>query len=357
MASPWEKLGKRLLFAPFALAPRRGLEPIRPGYPPARVLIIRPDDRIGNLVLLLPLLDAIHQAWPGVRVDLLLARVSADLIQGDPRVARTIVFDKRRLVENGFRALDLFRELRREPYDLVLDASHPQEFSLTGSLLTVAARARRRVGYLAGSSGRVLDAGLLFQPDPSRHQSEVFLDLLRRLVPGVEGGPLSLPIGLAERDAARQVLIEAGADLGRRWLGIHPGGRGVKRWPIDQFAELIDRLAGHANRQILVFQGPGEEDLVRQIGNCPAVTIPRLPVRPFAAALTHLHLMIAGDTGPMHVAAAVGTPTLALFLSANQGVFGPPGPRNRALYDPRGLPVEVVVEAAESLWESSTPRA
>ena len=109
MASPWEKLGKRLLFAPFALAPRRGLEPIRPGYPPARVLIIRPDDRIGNLVLLLPLLDAIHQAWPGVRVDLLLARVSADLIQGDPRVARTIVFDKFHLISNLGEVIDRVR--------------------------------------------------------------------------------------------------------------------------------------------------------------------------------------------------------------------------------------------------------
>lgn len=356
MANHWEKLGKRLIFAPFWLSRRRGLKPVDPGRPPTRVLIIRPDDRIGNLVLLLPLLDALHRIWPGVLVDMLLARVSADLVQGDPRIARTIVFDKRRLVENGLHLFDLIRRLRQHRYDLVLDASHPQEFSLTGSLLTAATRARRRIGYLAGSSGRVLDAGLVFATDPMRHQSEVFLDLLRRLVPGVAGGHLVLPIDPAEREEARQRLIEAGADPARAWLGIHPGGRGIKRWPIEQFGGLIDRLAEDRSRQILVFQGPGEEILVQELRARDAVIIPRLPVRRFAAALTNLQLMIAGDTGPMHVAAAVGTPTLALFLTANHHVFGPPGDQNRALYELAGLSIEAVVGAAESMWASPVPR-
>jgi len=356
MASHWEKLGKRILFAPFALLPRRGLAPIRPGHPPARVLIVRADDRIGNLVLLLPLLDAIQRSWPGVRIDMVLARVSADLMAGDARVTRTIVFDKRRLVDNPLTAFDLLRELRRERYDLVLEASHPQEFSLTGSLLTVAARARRRIGYLVGASGRVLDAGMIFHPDPTRHQSEVFVDLLRMLDPAAVAGPLSLPIAADERKAARQLLIRAGADPLRRWLGIHPGGRGAKRWPIESFGRLVQLLAARDGRQILIFQGPGEEDLVRLLAGHPAIIIPRLPVRDFAAALTQLDLMIAGDTGPMHVAAAVGTPTLALFLLDNHAVFGPPGSQNRSLYEPGGLPVESVAAAAESMWETSTTR-
>lgn len=357
MASHWEKLGKRILFAPFALLPRRRLEPIRPGHPPARILIVRADDRIGNLVLLLPLLDAIQRSWPGVPIDMLLARVSADLIEGDPRVARTIVFDKRRLVDNPLHAVHLFRELRQERYDLVLDASHPQAFSLTGSLLTSVARARRRIGYLAGSSGRVLDAGLVFHPDPGRHQSEMFLDLLRLLVPGARSGPLSLPIDLDEREAARLVLIQAGADPACRWLGIHPGGRGTKRWPTERFGQLVDSLSGRPGRQILIFQGPGEEVLVQSLESRPAIIIPRLPVRQFAAALTQLDLMIAGDTGPMHVAAAVGPPTLALFLSANHGVFGPPGPHHRSLHEPEGLSVAMVAGVAESMWESSSARS
>lgn len=356
MASHWEKLGKRILFAPFALLPRRGLEPIHSGHPPERVLIVRADDRIGNLVLLLPLLDAIRRTWPGVRIDMTLARVSADLMHGDARVTRTIVFDKRRLVDNPLLAFGLLRELRRERYDLVLDASHPQEFSLTSSLLTVAARARRRIGYLVGASSRVLDAGIVFHPDPTRHQSEIFMDLLRLLDPTAVGGRLSLPIAADEREAARQLLIQAGADPSRRWLGIHPGGRGAKRWPIESFSRLVRILAKQDGRQILVFQGPGEEDLVRFLAGHPVLIIPRLPVRNFAAALTHLDLMIAGDTGPMHVAAAVGTTTLALFLLANHAVFGPPGSPHRSLYEPGGLSVESVAAAAGSMWESSITR-
>ncbi|TPW11392.1 MAG: heptosyltransferase I [bacterium] len=105
-----------------------------------------------------------------------------------------------------------------------------------------------------------------------------------------------------------------------------------------------------------MFQGPGEEELVRHLQSRVAVIVPRLPIRPFAAALTQLRLMIAGDTGPMHVAAAVGTPTLALFLTANHLVFGPPAPLNRTLYTPSGLSVEAVVDAAESMWASSSRR-
>jgi ADP-heptose:LPS heptosyltransferase len=349
MASRWEKLGKRLLFAPFALRRRRPLAPIDPARPPGRVLILRADDRIGNLVLLLPLVDAIRRAWPDARIDMLLARVGADLVAADARLDRIIVFDKRELVDNWLRIFGVVGELRRDRYDLVIDASHPQEFSLTGSMLTGTTRARRRVGYLAGASGRVLDAGLIFTTDPGRHQSEVFLDLLRLLVPDARGGPLSLPIRPDEAAAARARLVAAGGDPARTWIGIHPGGRGPKRWPVERFRALAGRLAADPSRQLFVFQGPGEEAIVRELAGAPVVVVPRLPVRSFAAALAPMRVVIAGDTGPMHLAQAVGPAVLALFLAANHRVFGPSGPPHRVLYDPGGLSVERVAAEAEAM--------
>lgn len=352
MAGYWEKLGKQILFLPFRRARGRGGARAGSRPDPARVLVVRPDDRIGNMLLLTPLFDAIRRAWPRAVLDVVTARATGELLEGDPRIARRIVFDKRRLVEGPWRLARFVSSLRSARYGLVLDASHPQEFSLTASLIVAAARGDWKIGYAAGPAADVLDDALGWSPDAERHQSEVFVDLLRRLVPGAASGPLTLPLEPSEREAGRRRLLDAGAEADRAWIGLHPGGRGAKRWPLERFVAVARALERVPGRRVLVFQGPGESALVDAWPADVGRVVPALPVRDFAAAISAPRLVIAGDTGPMHLAQAVGTPTLAIFLFANHGVFGPPGPPHRTLYAPGGPGDESVVRAAEEMLGS-----
>jgi heptosyltransferase-3 len=212
-----------------------------------------------------------------------------------------------------------------------------------------AARGDWKIGYAAGPAEDVLDEALSWSPDASRHQSEVFVDLLRRLRPEAVGGPLTLPLTERERAEARARLLSAGAGENRVWIGLHPGGRGAKRWPLEQFVAAARALEAEPGQRVLVFQGPGESELLAAWPDDVGVVVPPLPIRHFAAALAAPRLVLSGDTGPMHLAQSVGTPTLALFLFANHGVFGPAGPPHRVVYAPGGPSVESVVRAAREM--------
>lgn len=351
MASRWEDIGKSLLSAPLYLwstGPRPPIPP--PEGAIRRVLVVRPDERIGNLVLLTPLFDAVHRAWPGVSLDLLVGGAMVDLMARDPRLRACHVFDKRALVRNPFGLWPLARTLRRGRYDLAIDASHPHTFSLTPALAVRISGARWRLGYLDGPAHRLINVGLRLPPGVHAHLTDVYLDLLRALVPGAENRGLTFPLHEEERAEARRLLESVGLDLTRaRLVGVHPGGRGAKRWPMESFITLLQALGSDSGVQPVVFQGPGEEALVARVPPHVARVAPRMPLRLFAAALGWCDLVISGDTGPMHLAVAVETPTLALFLHGNHGVFGPRGSRHRILYRPEGPSTEEVISAARDM--------
>ena len=174
----------------------------------------------------------------------------------------------------------------------------------------------------------------------------MFIDLLRVVAPGAENRGLHFPVLPDELEEAQAVLAAAGVRAGSLLVGVHPGGRGSKRWPLPRFAEVIRRIQARPERQVVVFHGPGEEALIAGLPSGTGLPAPRLPLRLFAAAVSRCRLFISGDTGPMHLAAAVGVPTLALFLQPNFEVFGPHGTMHRILYDPSGLSVDAVHAAA-----------
>jgi len=268
MANRFEAWGKRILKAPLLLFPEGPPPPVPPPAGAVRnVVLLRPDERIGNLVLLTPMIDAMRRAWPGVRIDLLAGRAVARLAIGDPRLSDVIVFDKRVLVRNPFAIVPIARRLRAGRYDLAVDASHSHSFSLTAAFLTAATRARWRLGYLRDDGNRVLNAGIRREPGVRRYTAELYMDLLRVLVPDAASGPLTFPVSAAESDAARRVLRDRGIGPDAELIGIHPGGRGSKRWPVERFVELARRLAARPGARIALFTGPGEVPAVRLRGH------------------------------------------------------------------------------------------
>jgi ADP-heptose:LPS heptosyltransferase len=150
------------------------------------------------------------------------------------------------------------------------------------------------------------------------------------------GAPLGIPtaqlatkptLALAREEIAAAETLLRNASVGRPRVGIHPGGKwSVKRWPTEKFVELIDIVTRELGAQVVVFTGPDERDAterVRARADARAVFIDALPIRTLAAVMSCLDAMVACDGGVMHVAAAVGTPTVGIFGSSEPAVWFP----------------------------------
>lgn len=289
-----------------------------------RVLVTRLD-YLGDVILSLPLVDAIRDLYPRAEVDYLCRPPSSDLLRGDSRFAR--VFELQR--SGGPAAsLSLIRRLRSRRYAAVIDLySNPRSAWLarwTGAPTRVGGDRRGR---------RHLYTHPVSVPATVRSAIEHHLEFAVPI--GVEGSPRKPVIALSpgEIEAARVLLESHGIETrrpGAARIGIHPGGKWtVKRWPVPAFRELAAALAGEWNAAVVAFTGPGDEQPSRELREAigesgdVAAFLPTLPVRTAAAVLSLLDGMVVSDGGAMHLSVAVGTPTVGIFGSAEPDIWFP----------------------------------
>jgi lipopolysaccharide heptosyltransferase II len=285
--------------------------------PGDRVLVSRLD-YLGDVVLSLPLVDALRERWPGVEIDYMARRPGADLLAGDERFARVW------RVERGTRsALRLISGLRKRGYRATIDLySNPRSAWLTWS-----SGARVRIGGNRRGRRRLYTHPIAI-PRDVRRVTDVFL---------YYGVPLGIPsngrakkpvLSVAREEAAAvdaqlsQVRASAGP-----LVGVHPGGKwSVKRWPTEKFVELVRILTDAHGARVVVFTGPDEREATdrvhERIGD-RATYLEVMPVRTLAAVLSKLDAMVACDGGVMHLSAALGTPTVGIFGSSEPAVWFP----------------------------------
>lgn len=321
-----ERGGKRGLRAAFRflLPRRRPFEgPLEPGAV-RKVLVVRQDSRLGNLLLLTPLLRGLKTAFPGAEVDVLISEAYGEVFQGNPCLDRLLVLPQAVFWPDPTRPFRLLREIRARRYDAAFDASHMHAFSTTSAVATALTGAPRLIGYDRGDAGLFLNR-LVPQVEGRRHEMEYLLNLLRSVAPRAD-----LPKAEALRPEYHPTEEEKaeGARLWRSWgadeetVAVFLGARGAKRWDTERFLELARILAGEGRRSVL-FGGPAERSLLAGL-ELPrgVVAAPLLPLRLFAAVLTGARAVVTADTGPMHLAVAVGVPTVEIFMSSDAWRFG-----------------------------------
>jgi ADP-heptose:LPS heptosyltransferase len=310
-----------------------------------RILVVRTDDRVGNALLTIPLALALRDLLPGAEVDLLLAARRTHLAEG--LGLGLVPFEKTDAFRHPLRFLRFLRALRRR-YDVVIDAAHWHAFSLTSALVSRWAARTRVVGARRGPS-RIYSAAI---DPPPEGTPEVQAKLLL-----VQGLGLSPPPAPALRTRVGEDLGSwASGILGGDAVLLNPGARKPDhRWPPDRFAAFARALHAARGLRAIVTYGPGEEDLARAVVEAAgpsAFLAPETSLPQLAALLRKAALAVVNDTGPMHLAAACGVPTLAI-LHAPQGTrFAHPGPRFAAVVWPD---VAAAVTAASQLLDTAQP--
>lgn len=283
----------------------------------SRILVIKLR-AIGDVLLSTVVLRNLRIAFPDSRIDFLTELPSRDVIEGNRDVDSVLAFDRKSGSSAG-----LIMDVRRRKYDLVIDLfANPRS-----ALITRLSGARTRVGFPFG--WRKYCYNILVEPRGGKvHNTEFNLDALRGLgIPIIEARP-RFPLDDASEAFAR-AFFEGSNLTGERVIALNAGGGWyTKRWRAAQFAALGDRLASQFEARIVVIWGPGERtaaEELRSMMHAPSLLIPPANLKELGAILRKCTMLVTNDSGPMHIAAAVGTPVVAIFGPTNPQLQGPVG--------------------------------
>jgi heptosyltransferase II len=282
---------------------------------PRNILVIR-YSALGDVVLATSVLEPLRARFPGARLEWVTDALYAPLLEGLPELAQV-----HRLAKDGPNsALPLAARLRGR-YDVVVDLQNKVR-----SALVARAAAPLRTAFKRRSATAAVLA--LFGSDPPlvrAHATRLYAEALAPL--GVtDPGPLKVNLSPQALALAADALqsVEGPA------VALAPGARwATKRWPAERFAAVADALAADGV-SIVLCGGPGDRDAFAAFRASTrakvAADLSFLPIDALAAAIARLQLLVACDSGPVHLATAVGTPVLALFGPMSITCWGPPAP-------------------------------
>jgi lipopolysaccharide heptosyltransferase I len=287
---------------------------------------------IGDVVLSTIVIPNLRQAFPAAQIDFLTEKMSVEVVQGHPDLNAVLVFDRVKIqklpaTQQAAENYQFIRQLRGRKYDLVFDFfGNPRS-----ALLTWLSGANIRVGY-NWRGRRLFYNRVVLSRAATVHEAEFHLDALRALGLPIVSRSLHFPIDVASEAFAREFLIKNNLMNYVFLVGLNvSGGWEAKRWPLEKFAALADLLAEKCRAQILLFWGPGEKPYAQKVAQLlkrSAVLAPPTRLKQMGALMKYCQLVVSNDSGPMHISAALGTPTVGIFGPTNAKLQGPFGSKN-----------------------------
>lgn len=304
-----------------------------------RILIIRLS-AIGDVVRVLPALHTLRDAYPTARVDWAVEAKSAGILEGHPGLDTILVFERPPEFVKAARAFLAFcKRIRDERYDILADF---HGIFKTGMMAAFSA-APLRYGF---ARPRAQEGSYLF----TRQRAKVPRDTLNRVQENLRLCELMCPASQSKdvliyvppevQDDVNE-FFESEFDGGKLVVAMHvPVDRPEKQWPLEYFAELLDALLADGRFEVLLTWGPGQFASIEQVlvraRRHPVIAPETADLKHYAWLAHRADLYFGGDTGPMHIAWAMGTPVAAVF-----------GGTNPAQHAPHRGPCEILYEQAE----------
>ena len=304
-----------------------------------RIAVIKPS-ALGDVVQTLPLLECLKSVFPGSHISWVINRELKSLLAAHPDIDDLLVFDRRGSWRNS---MELWQGLRRGRFDLVLDL----QGLLRTALMTWATQAPFRIGLETAREGSAAACHLLI-PDTGREvpAHERYWRVATWLSP-LSPQPIShtapripVPVDFEDLNWAQTQLV----NLPRPLLAIHAGAKWVtKRWPAAKFGLVARMFLARTGGTLLLVGGPDDAplaaEMIEHLDDTPRpprylnlagrTSLPRL-----AAVLAQSDLLLSNDSGPLHLAAAQGTPVVGLYTCTSEKLSGPAGTGHRLLSAP-----------------------
>ncbi len=282
-----------------------------------KILLIKPRG-IGDIVLSTIILDDLKKTFPSAEIHYLTETFAKDALANNPLVSKVHTMGKTEFV------LKVAARLRKEKYDMIIDLwSNPRSAQIT--FLT---HAKYRVGF--SYRGRKYAYNILGTSEKGEHHAaEHNLELLKALGIEITSKRIHFYVSEEDNDWAKQ-FIRTNLPFGKKIVGIIPsGGWPSKRCDASKWVEICNAIKEKYDVIFLILWGPGDEadaEFIKNNLGHEAVLTPEIKIGMLSALIKNCDLVIANDSGPMHIAAALGVPTL--------GIFGPTNPKAHGPYSP-----------------------
>lgn len=314
-----------------------------------RILVCRPNHRLGNLLLLTPLLVELQRVLPMAEVDIVLAGDrGAELFRTFPNVRHIYVLS-RRMVRHPIATVRIVMRIRRARYDMAVD---PCETSQSGRSLLAASKAAYMVGIPRRSDTD--SSGTVAEPPTPVHMAQWPVFLLRRALANDPSKldndypSLTLQLSQDERQAARQTLdallhVKDGSPA-KIVIGLFADATGAKRYDEGWWERFIVAIhAQHPTCAIVEIAPPDGHS--RLSARLPVFSSPS--PREVVAVIANMTCFVSADCGVMHLASASGAPTIGLFSVTEMAMYRPYGPHDHAIHTRGKLPEDIARLASE----------
>ncbi|MBN2212557.1 MAG: lipopolysaccharide heptosyltransferase I [Sedimentisphaerales bacterium] len=306
-----------------------------------RILIVKPSS-LGDIVRALPVLHGLRRRFSKTMINWLVRPEFADILPGKPALDEKILFDRKRFARLGISYgatrdfLQLLRQLRRRQFDLVIDL----QGLFRSGFITRATGAPVRVGFAHAREGAARFYTHPIKVDPDLHHVEECRQVARAI--GVDTESLCFDMNLDAEATTQAVtlLMRFGLGQGEGYYVILPGGtHEAKRWPVANWVELVTSLKKIHNIRLVILAGGGEEKAIAEaitqgkVGQRPTLHADagvinlagQTTLRQLVALLKEARWVVGNDSGPLHIAAALGTPVVGLYGPTNPRLVGPFG--------------------------------
>lgn len=280
---------------------------------------------IGDVLLTTPAVYTVRRSFPDAHITYLTGRPASDVLLNNPDVDEIFVYDR-----------SVFQKLvGTEPYDLTINFDGGE---IPDAICALSA-ARYRIGINEEGGLQLKNVYNVSKIKPTRNQNVIdsFLNLTRSI--GLKDLTTKTRFYLTkeEKDFSKMYLKEHNLDQ-QNIIGIHPGGHGKKSlWGAEKFAKLSDEMVKNFSSTILIFQGPGEEDIATDVYSRMkqkhrVLLVPILPLRKYASLVNRCGILIAHDRGPIHISASLRVKTIGIFTSPQASYWFPYQERNGCAY-------------------------
>lgn len=291
-------------------------------------ILVRAPNWIGDAVMCLPALESLGALYPSSEIFVLAKPRVVPVFANNPAVSGFITLEAGR--HGGFLGtLRLSRELREKSFDLAVLFQN----AFGAALISLLGAAKERVGY-----ARDMRTGLLTKAIPvsaeirKKHQVFYYLNIIKELGGKVPANPVPRIYITGEEAASAGAFFERQGLAGAPVFGVAPGASygPSKRWPAERFASVLKGLTGEYGGAALIFGGPEDKDACAGVKEAMPSAIDlsgKIPLRESIVLMSCMRAFITNDSGPMHIAAALGVPTVAVFGSTEDSLTGPVGPK------------------------------
>jgi len=305
------------------------------------ILIIKPSS-LGDIVLTLPALTALRKSFPDAKISWLIRPEFAPLLENHPHLTDVIAFDRKLLGKAWFHPhafaslLSFISRLRRNKFDAVIDL---QGLFRTASLAWLS-RCKKRFGMAnARELAHVFYTHKVVQDEHCIHLVDYYLKIIQNVAVSETKVQFVFPQDPAAADSISKLLTSHGIRPDNYAVFVPGSAHSDKCWPIQRFAALADKISSRFHLAAVAIGTASEKDTVESLKNLANVPVANLAgrtsLRELIALLRTAKVVVSNDTGPGHIAAALGTPLVLIFGRSNPARVAPYGrPRCLAAVEP-----------------------